>query len=111
MTDYDQEVARSGTSQVSAESREGGKATEFSTFRSILFPPGLEELRAERASEPACFLDLNLDQVIAAVVAKRDEPVLRPIFYSLYRTEFSDVFTIKPFWVLLYPNALWISCP
>jgi DNA mismatch repair protein MutS len=56
-------------------------------FRSILFPPGLEGLRAERSDEPTCFVDLNLDQVIDVVVAKRDEVILRPIFYSPYRNE------------------------
>lgn len=56
-------------------------------FRSILFPPGLETLRDERTDAPACFADLNLDQVMAAVVAKRDEEVLRPIFNSPCRNE------------------------
>lgn len=56
-------------------------------FGSILFPPGLESLKADRADEPDSFVDLNLDQVIAAVVAKRDEEVLRPFFYSPYRNE------------------------
>lgn len=56
-------------------------------FESILFPPGLEALRAESAEQPDCFIDLNLDQIVAAVVAKRDEKVLRPIFYSPYRSE------------------------
>lgn len=60
---------------------------ESPVFRSILFPPGLERERAEHADPPLCFVDLNLDQVIAAVVAKRDEDVLRPIFYSTYRNE------------------------
>lgn len=62
-------------------------ATDEAQFQSILFPPGLEKLRDEQTDEPACFVDLNLDQVIAAVVAKRDEGVLRPFFYSSYRNE------------------------
>ncbi len=56
-------------------------------FRTILFPPGFETARAERREPPACFVDLNLDQVVDAIVAKRDEEMLRPIFYSPYRTE------------------------
>jgi len=56
-------------------------------FRSILFPPGLEDLRAEQVEAPTCFIDLNLDQIVAAIVEKRDEAVLRPIFYSPYRNE------------------------
>ncbi len=56
-------------------------------FRSILFPPGLEALRAEHSDQPAFFVDLNLDQIIAAIVGPRDEQALRPIFYSPYRNE------------------------
>jgi hypothetical protein len=62
-------------------------ATGRAPFQSILFPPGLETLRDEHIDEPACFVDLNLDQVIAAVVARRDEGILRPLFHSLYRNE------------------------
>ncbi|MBN9147229.1 MULTISPECIES: DNA mismatch repair protein MutS [unclassified Nitrobacter] len=61
-------------------------SAEVASFGSILFPPGLER-QPDHANEPDCFIDLNLDQVIAAVVAKRDEKVLRPIFYSSYRNE------------------------
>ncbi len=67
--------------------RDGDRTAEPPVFRSILFPPGLEDARAERTEQPACFVDLNLDQVIAAIVARRDEDVLRPIFYSTYRNE------------------------
>ena len=56
-------------------------------FGSILFPSALESLRADRRDPPDCLLDLNLDQIITAVVAKRDEEVLRPIFYSPCRNE------------------------
>jgi len=58
-----------------------------SVFRSTLFPPGLEAAKVDCAGEPDFFIDLNLDQVVAAIVAKRDEEVLRPIFYSPYRNE------------------------
>ena len=54
-------------------------ALSFPVFRSILFPPGSEQERAERGEQPACFVDLNLDQVIAALVANQAEEVLRPI--------------------------------
>ena len=56
-------------------------------FRSILFPPGLDKERTQCSDQPGCFVDLNLDQVVASVVTKRDEEVLRPIFYSTYRNE------------------------
>jgi DNA mismatch repair protein MutS len=62
-------------------------ALSFPVFRSILFPPGSERERVERNERPPCFIDLNLDQVVATIVAKRDEAVLRPIFYSTYRSE------------------------
>lgn len=54
-------------------------------FQTILFPPGFEDARVEQRDLPACFIDLNLDQVVGAIVEKRDEEVLRPIFYSTYR--------------------------
>lgn len=65
----------------------GNDARSSPSFRSILFPPGSENECAEHNKQPPCFIDLNLDQVIAAVVPKRDEDVLRPIFYSTYRNE------------------------
>ena len=66
--------------------RESGTA-EAPPFRTILFPPGREMVRSQRADAPACFIDLNLDQIVAAIVAKRDEDVLRPSLYSPYRDE------------------------
>ena len=85
MTDQGQDRRRSISDGTNF--RDNDKMVERPIFRSILFPPGLENARAERTGQPACFVDLNLDLVIAAVVAKRDEEVLRPIFYSTYRNE------------------------
>lgn len=49
-------------------------------FRSILFPgtdaPTLNE------TEPACFHDLNLDQIVATLTGGRDDYQLEPIFYT-----------------------------
>ena len=67
--------------------RRDDETAEAMPFRTILFPPGREMLRCQRSDEPACFIDLNLDQIVAALVAKRDEDVLRPFFYSPYRDE------------------------
>lgn len=59
----------------------------FPVFRSILFPPGSEHERADRHEQPACFVDLNLDQVVTALIANQDEDVLRPISYTTYRND------------------------
>lgn len=56
-------------------------------FESILFPPSLEKERCETADEPGCFVDLNLDQIVASAVAEYDGNQLRPFFYSTYRNE------------------------
>lgn len=45
---------------------------------SVLFPPGVAP--AEAASEPDWFSDLNLDQVVAALTAGREEHDLGPFF-------------------------------
>jgi hypothetical protein len=57
------------------------------TFRSILFPSGREPASLDAAGQPPCFVDLNFDQVLNAIVAKRDEAVLRPIFHATFRDE------------------------
>lgn len=48
-------------------------------FRSILFEQGGED---ERGEPPECLGDLNLDQVIDAITAGKEEYGLRPFFYS-----------------------------
>jgi DNA mismatch repair protein MutS len=53
-------------------------------FRSILFADGATV--DEDAPEPAYFRDLNLDQVVAGVVAGRDEYVLEPFFRAPLET-------------------------
>jgi DNA mismatch repair protein MutS len=50
-------------------------------FRSILFDGDIDVAGAE----PAFFADLNLDQVVEAVVAGRDEYELKPFFYMALR--------------------------
>ncbi len=59
------------------------------TFRSILFEK--EILPPETAEPPACLTDLNLDQVIDAVTAKKEEYNLKPFFY----TPLADAETIR----------------
>jgi DNA mismatch repair protein MutS len=52
------------------------------TFQSILFQRAEDGARAETAAEPAFFKDLNLDQVVEALVAGKQEYNLRPFFYT-----------------------------
>lgn len=87
MTDQGQDIVGITPALPTAKRRDGDELANSLMFRSILFPPGLEEARREHVDQPACFVDLNLDQVIDAIVAKRDEEVLRPFFYSTYRDE------------------------
>ncbi len=51
------------------------------TFRSILFPPGAEGLQVETADEPEFFRDLNLDKIVAALTAGKDDYNLQPFLY------------------------------
>lgn len=50
-------------------------------FESILLPQRLPDLGTESARQPSCFVDLNLDQVVSAIIAGRDEYDLAPFFY------------------------------
>jgi hypothetical protein len=52
-------------------------------FRSVLFRADEGDLRG--AEEPAFFSDLNLDQVVEAVVGGRVEYELKSFFYALLR--------------------------
>lgn len=65
-----------------APSRNGHLTGEPQTFRSLLFgsseaDPGVGELQ-----EPECFGDLNLDQLVALVVARKQAYELAPFFYA-----------------------------
>nr|WP_319488676.1 DNA mismatch repair protein MutS [uncultured Caproiciproducens sp.] len=61
------------------------------TFRSILFEKMDDCTEIETEEEPACFTDLNLDQIVASVTAGKDEYNLKPFFY----VSLKDVDTIK----------------
>lgn len=56
-------------------------ASDVRSFRSILFPNGLVLPGIDEQVQPDCFADLNLDQIIAAVTAGRDDYDLKPFFY------------------------------
>ncbi|MDA8088090.1 MAG: hypothetical protein M0Z75_15505 [Nitrospiraceae bacterium] len=52
------------------------------TFNSILFKKAGESIRKETLEAPACFVDLNLDQIMEAVTEGRQEYNLKPFFYT-----------------------------
>ncbi len=52
------------------------------TFRSILFHHATDRIADERLNAPEFFSDLNLDQIVAAITAGREEYNLKPLFYA-----------------------------
>ena len=71
-------MSQSGHLQVARD--EDPLAVAAPPFVSILFPDGRPSLDA--VGEPPSFRDLNLDQVVEAVVAKREEYDLVPFFHT-----------------------------
>ena len=61
------------------------------TFHSILFERTEDGLKRETLEAPAFFADLNLDQIIDAVTAGKQEYNLKPLFY----TSLKDIGAIK----------------
>ncbi len=61
------------------------------TFRSILFERTEEAIKKETPEAPVFFVDLNLDQVIAAITVGKEEYNLQPFFY----TSLTDIDAIK----------------
>jgi len=55
------------------------------TFHSILDEKTEDSVKKETLEAPVCFVDLNLDQVIGAITAGRQEYNLKPFFYTPLR--------------------------
>jgi hypothetical protein len=51
------------------------------TFQSILFKNVADRDLAEQVVPPGFFVDLNLDQIVTVVTAKKEEYALKPFFY------------------------------
>ena len=49
---------------------------------SILYDSSKHQANPEQTEQPRCFSDLNLDQIVAATAAGREEYNLKPIFHS-----------------------------
>lgn len=62
-----------------------GKSVGAVLFRSILFDGAEADARLESAEMPSFFSDLNLDQIVDAVTAGRQEYNLQPFFYAALR--------------------------
>jgi DNA mismatch repair protein MutS len=54
-------------------------------FHSILFERPEDSMATEEVEVPAFFVDLNLDQIIDAIVAHKQEYKLKPFFYTALR--------------------------
>lgn len=60
-------------------------------FQSILFKKIDDKRIKETLEEPACFVDLNLDQIVDSITAGKPEYTLKPLFY----TPLKDIGDIK----------------
>jgi DNA mismatch repair protein MutS len=56
--------------------------TTLASFKSILFEPAGARTRGDKIEPPAFFRDLNLDQIVDAITAGREEYNLKPFFYT-----------------------------
>ena len=69
------------TTGTAAAARRTGRAADREP-RSILFDAPIGGLPAETGEAPACFRDLNLDQIVEAITSGRQEYRLDPFFHQ-----------------------------
>ena len=73
---------RSGRAPLNLRERSRAMGTAGETFRSVLAPSLDDERVAEISSAPAFFRDLNLDQIVASIIAGKQEYNLAPFFHQ-----------------------------
>jgi DNA mismatch repair protein MutS len=56
------------------------------TFHSILFERPEDSIKDDTVQEPAFFVDVNLDQIIDAIIAGKQEYNLKPFFHTSLKT-------------------------
>jgi DNA mismatch repair ATPase MutS len=56
------------------------------TFHSILFEGPEDSIKGETVQEPVFFVDLNLDQIVDAITAGKQEYNLKPFFHTSLKT-------------------------
>ena len=61
------------------------------TFHSILFERAEDSIKEETLEAPAFFVDLNLDQIVDAITAGKQDYNLKPFFY----TPLHDIYAIQ----------------
>ncbi len=55
-------------------------------FQSILFANMDNSIQSDELETPACFVDLNLDQIVDTITADKQEYRLKPFFYTPLKT-------------------------
>ena len=73
--------AMESPAETTCRGRLGSGREVAATFRSILFPAAPRGGKQRPSDQPEFFRDLNLDKVVAAIIAGKDDYDLAPLFY------------------------------